>query len=143
MAEFSKKSKENLSTAHEDLQEIFNIVVKQRDCMILQGHRSSADQQKAFDEGRSKAPPGKSPHNSCPSYAVDAAPYPLPDWNSKDPKVQAAVLKEFRDFSIYVKGVAAGLGVELTWGGDFKSLYDGPHFELTNWKAMKQKANQK
>lgn len=141
MPEFSKKSRDLLATAHEDLQEIFGIVVKHKDCIILQGFRSAEAQQAAFDSGKSKAPPGKSPHNSSPSYAIDAAPYPIPDWNNPDPKVQAQVLKEFREFAIFVKGVAAGLGVDLTWGGDFKSFPDSPHFELTEWKAMKQAAS--
>lgn len=33
-----------------------------------------------------------------------------------------------------MKQAAAELGVSITWGGDWKSFKDGPHFEL-NWKA--------
>jgi len=133
---FSKRSQTVLSTLHEDLQDICNIVIQHRDCTLLEGTRDVAAQQKAFDEGKSKARPGKSPHNFTPSFAVDIAPYPIPDWNNPDPEVKKKVQEDFLNFATFVKGVAAGLGVGLTWGGDFKSFYDGPHFELTNWLAL-------
>lgn len=34
----------------------------------------------------------------------------------------------------HIKATATRLGIAITWGGDWKSLRDGPHFEL-NWKA--------
>lgn len=139
MPKFSKRSLDVLATLHEDLQDICNVVIKHRDVVLLEGTRSPAAQQKAFDEGKSKARPGQSPHNYSPSFAFDMAPFPIPDWNNPSPAVQAKVKAEFEDMALFVKGVAAGLGIAITWGGDFKSFSDSPHFELTDWVSRKSK----
>jgi peptidoglycan L-alanyl-D-glutamate endopeptidase CwlK len=34
------------------------------------------------------------------------------------------------DFAIVMKQAAKDEGVVIRWGGDFKSFFDGPHFEL-------------
>ena len=54
------------------------------------------------------------------SEAVDIAPYPI-DW--KD-------LNRFRKLSEHIKKKAVQLGIPITWGGDWKSLVDMPHYEL-------------
>lgn len=32
--------------------------------------------------------------------------------------------------AVHIKAVAKKLGIAIVWGGDWKSLRDGPHFEL-------------
>ena len=54
------------------------------------------------------------------SLAVDALPYPI-DWNDK---------KGHEDFARAVKVTAKHYGINIAWGGDFKSFSDRPHFEL-------------
>ncbi len=136
MASYGKRSAERLATSHKDLQVIFNEVVIGFDCSILCGHRNEADQNAAFSEGRSKVkwPTGK--HNSTPSQAIDAAPYPI-DW--KD-------INRFYMFGGYVLATADRLYREgkiahrLRWGGDWdldtevndQRFNDLPHFELIN-----------
>lgn len=123
MNKFSQNSLDKLSTCHPDLQLLFNEVIKKHDCMIICGHRNKADQDQAYKTKHSKTPWPESAHNSLPSWAADVIPYPLSDWNDK---------LLFKTFSDIVKETAKELGIEIMWGGDFKSFYDGPHYELVH-----------
>lgn len=128
MPKFSKVSQDRLKTCDQRLQDLFNEVIKNYDCSIICGHRGQADQDKAYNEGKSKIkwPNGK--HNSNPSRAVDVAPYPI-DWNDT---------KRFYHFAGYVKATADQMGIKIRWGGDWdsdndfkdNSFNDTPHFEL-------------
>lgn len=120
MPAFSKKSYDRLMTCDKRLQTLFLAVVKEYDCMVLCGHRSEEDQNKAVAGGFSKTQFPKSKHNSLPSKAVDVAPYPL-DWNNK---------QAFIDLAKFVLKKADELGIKIKWGGDFKKFFDGPHYEL-------------
>jgi peptidoglycan L-alanyl-D-glutamate endopeptidase CwlK len=128
MPSFGKRSRANLDTAHESLQKLFDEVVKEYDCAVIEGHRNQERQDRLFFEGKSKLkfPNGK--HNKVPSLAVDVVPYPI-DWSDK---------VRFYHFAGYVKGVASQLGIKVRWGGDWDSdndlndqtFFDLPHFEL-------------
>ena len=128
MAKFGKTSKKRLETAHPQLQEIFNEVVKVIDCSVLEGHRGEELQNKYFNEGKSKVkfPDGR--HNKLPSLAVDVTPYPV-DWNDRERQTL---------FAGYVLGVASQMGLNVRWGGDWNKDFsvadnrfdDFPHFEL-------------
>ena len=128
MANFSNKSIGKLTTAEDDLQRLFQKVVEKYDCTILCGHRTKEEQEKAFNSGHSKVKYPNSRHNSVPSKAVDAAPYPI-DWNDLD---------RFYHFAGYVRGIAESLGINIRWGGDWngnfdlkdQNFYDLPHFEV-------------
>ena len=122
MPSFSQQSLERLSTCDQRLQDLFNEVIKYRDCTILCGHRGREDQEKALASGNSKAAYGQSKHNYVPSCAVDAMPYPI-NWED---------LNGLREFAGFVQGVAATMGLEVRWGGNFKGFFDGPHYELTD-----------
>lgn len=120
MPSFSGRSLLNLSTCDERLQRLFLEVVKHRDCTIICGHRTKDDQDKAVAEGKSKAPWPTSNHNKSPSMAVDVMPYPI-DWNDREGLLR---------FSEFVKGLAIGMEISVRWGGDFKTFFDGPHWEI-------------
>lgn len=32
--------------------------------------------------------------------------------------------------AVHIKSVAASLGIKIVWGGDWRTLRDGPHYEL-------------
>ena len=121
MPNYSEQSLAKLSTCHEDLRKIFNEVIKVMDVTILEGHRTQDKQQKAFEEGKSRAMWPMSKHNKYPSNAVDVAPYPI-DWDDRERFFRLAGL---------VQGIASQMGIEVNWGGDW-SFFDGPHFELKN-----------
>ena len=128
MPKFGRKSRTRLATCDTELQNLFSEVVKYFDCSILIGHRGEEDQNKAFDEERSKVRWPKGKHNSKPSTAVDVAPYPI-NWEDRE---------RFIYFGGFVKGCAFHMGIPLRWGGDWDndtSLSDNKfddlvHFEL-------------
>ena len=96
MPRFGKTSKKRLATCDDGLQNLFYEVVRHFDCSVIIGHRGERDQNKAFDEGKSKVRYPKGKHNSNPSTAVDVAPYPI-DWEDRE---------RFIYFAGFVKGVA-------------------------------------
>ena len=128
MAKFGNKSKKNLSTCHEDLQKVFNEVIKYVDCSVLEGHRDERTQDRLFEEGKTKVRYPMGRHNSSPSRAVDVVPYPI-DWKDRE---------RFHLFAGFVLGVARRMGITLRWGGDWNMNFevddnnfdDFPHFEL-------------
>lgn len=90
---------------------------------IVRGERQ---QQQAFDGGFSKAQFGKSPHNfGC---AVDIV-HGVLAWglDKKAWEIVGHIGKE----------VAQSKGIHIVWGGDFKSLWDPAHWELRDWKDLK------
>jgi len=135
MAKFGRRSKSNLISCDDDLQRLFNEVVKHYDCSVLCGHRGEAEQNKAYYAGRSKLKYPRSKHNAFPSNAVDVAPYYA---NSKD-KIPWDDKDKFILFGGFVLGMAKSMGINIRWGGDWKSnmemgskFFDGPHFELVD-----------
>jgi peptidoglycan L-alanyl-D-glutamate endopeptidase CwlK len=96
------------------------VAIREFDFSIVCGHREEEAQERAFDEGTSRAHWGESPHNSIPSRAWDAVPWP----------------SQYGDLALqyrlghYILGVAAALEIPLKWGGDFTTFLDLPHFEL-------------
>lgn len=120
MPEFGKTSRARLETCHPDLQRLFNEVIKEMDCSIICGHRGKVDQDEAFRLGNSKVTWPRSKHNSTPSNAVDAVPYPI-DWKNFD---------RFNQMAVIVKRKAEELGIKIVWGGDWKTFKDLPHWEL-------------
>ena len=132
MPNFSNISSMRLKTCDHRLQDVFNEVVRTWDCSIICGHRSEEDQNKAYNEGRSKLKYPHSRHNGNPSKAVDVVPYYAGkgiDWND-------AI--GFAYFAGYVKRVGYDMGVNIRWGGDWdgdhrnkdQSFNDFPHFEI-------------
>ena len=137
MYKFSKRSRDNLSTASTNLQKLFNEVIKEVDCTVICGHRSPEEQFELFKKGRenknfkwvvvdkSKVVTNidgrakKSNHNYLPSRAVDVVPYPL-DWND---------IAAFKKLGEVVKRKAKELGIKISWGGDWQTLKDYPHYE--------------
>lgn len=118
---FSNKSLEKLYKCHPFLVELMLDAIRtsKDDFSIICGFRSDEDQQKAYDEGNSKAKPGQSKHNRQPSAAVDIAPYPI-DWDDIDAFVRLGK---------HVKECANFLGLNIIWGGDW-TMRDYGHFEL-------------
>ena len=130
MPRFGSKSKQRLATCHEDLQEIFEEIIKHFDCSVLCGHRGEKDQDKAVATGNSKVSWPNGRHNKKPSIAVDVCPYPV-DWDDRE---------RMTYFAGMVMGIAKAKGIGLRWGGDWNQntdledngFDDLPHFELTN-----------
>ena len=90
------------------------------DIGVTCGHRDKIDQAKAVREGNSKVTFPDSEHNDYPSNAMDLIPPPY-NYESREP---------FFEMAGIVKAAAHRLGIEIRWGGNFKTFFDGPHFEL-------------
>ena len=132
MAKFGSRSKARLATCDEDLQELFEEVVRIFDCTVLCGHRGKKEQMEAYNSGNSNAKYPKGRHNKMPSMAVDVMRYPV---NREDLERQTL-------FAGFVLGIAKQMGIDLIWGndwdGDFDTkdtgLKDYPHFEVKEKK---------
>jgi len=130
MAKFSALSNEQLNTCDEKISRVFREVVKVFDCKIIEGHRNQTKQHLAFTQGKSQLdwPHGK--HNSFPSRAVDAMPYPV-DWND---------IKRICYFAGFVMSTALTMGIKLRWGHDWdgdtdlndQTFNDSCHYELVD-----------
>ena len=128
MPKFGSSSRRRLATCHEDLQEIFEEVVKIFDCSVLCGHRGEEAQNEAYEKGNSKVKFPNGRHNAIISNAVDVTPYPV-DWKDRERQTL---------FAGFVLGVARGMGINLRWGGDWDQDWqvmdnkfdDFPHFEI-------------
>ena len=128
MPSFSEFSKKNLSEAHPDLQKLFNEVIEHYDCRVIEGNRSEEEQNRLYEQEKSKVQYPNSKHNQSPSLAVDVVPCPI-DWND---------IERFRHFSGFVQGMATSMNIKIRWGGDWDSdrsfkdqkFHDLPHFEL-------------
>lgn len=128
MPRFGSRSKKNLKTCHEDLQDLFNEVIKHVDCSVIEGHRNRLRQDKLFDEGKTKVKYPNGRHNATPSNAADVVPYPI-DWSDRE---------RFHLFAGFVLGIAKSMEINIRWGGDWNMNFevddnqfdDFPHFEL-------------
>ena len=106
-------------------------MIKFFDCTVIQGHRGKEEQNKYFDEGKSKVKYPNGRHNANPSNAVDVVPYPI-DWKDTD---------RMYYFAGFVKGIAYKMGIPIRWGGDWNdntevkdtNFKDLPHFELRDY----------
>lgn len=130
MPSFGKTSRERLDTCDRRLIELMEDVVAVYDCAIITGHRGEAEQMRKYTRGLSQVrwPDGK--HNTSPSKAVDAAPWPI-DWDDRERFVHFAGAVEF---------AARKRGLRIRWGGDWdkdgtgldNNFDDLCHFEIVD-----------
>ena len=126
MPRFSASSQSKLTSCDLQLVVLFNKVIENFDCTVIEGHRSEQRQLVLYNEGKTRVKHSK--HNFNPSLAVDVAPYPI-NWNDTN---------RFYMFGGYVLGIADDLGIGIRWGGDWdgdrdihdQSFMDLVHFEL-------------
>ena len=122
MFKFGNKSKEKLSECDTRLQKLCEKMLERSDfdMTITCGHRNKEEQEKAFDEGKSKAHFGQSKHNFYPSKAVDICPYPI-CWELTDIRWHKMVALAYDTARI--------LNIKIRCGAFF-SFKDYPHIEL-------------
>lgn len=128
MPKFGSRSRKNLATCHEDLQDLFNEVIKHVDCSVICGHRNKQEQNEAFEKKRTKVKYPNGRHNAKPSMAADVVPYPI-DWDDRE---------RFHLFAGFVLGIAQSMEINIRWGGDWNKNFevddnnfdDLPHFEI-------------
>ena len=140
MAKFSQRSLNNLEGVHPDLVRLMEaaIVDTPVDFTIVEGVRTEARQKELYAQGRTKPGPrvtnadgvthksNHQPHADGYGHAVDVYPYYNGSVRVDEPYVDNMLTQ----LAGHVKNVARNLGIKLTWGGDWKSPYDPPHFEV-------------
>lgn len=116
----SPRSEKNLVGVHDKLQAVVRLAatITEVDFIITEGLRTLERQKELFAKGASQTMNSK----HLTGHAVDLA---------------AVIGSEARwDWPLYhklakaMKQAAADLGVKITWGGDWRSFKDGPHFEI-------------
>lgn len=120
MYKLSKRSLSKLEGVHPDLVRVVKraIELTEQDFSVTEGLRSYKRQKKLYSTGKSTTMNSR----HLTGHAVDLAPYPLSwEWEFFYPMADA------------MKAAAKELGVDLEWGGDWKTFKDGPHFQLS-WK---------
>jgi peptidoglycan L-alanyl-D-glutamate endopeptidase CwlK len=138
MPRFSQLSAQRLSTCHQDLQTLFNEVIKYFDCTVTEGHRGREAQEAAFRAGASTKHFPDGNHNSIPSRAVDVYPHPIDLKNTN----------RFYWFAGYVMGTAKQLKLAgqiqceircgADWDGD-KDINDQRLNNLVHFEVIEPK----
>ena len=126
----SAASQRRLDGAHPLLRQLFTAVAADVPIAILDSQRGRAAQEQAFALGHSRAHFGQSAHNWQPALALDVVPFPI-DWND---------LSRFRALGALVKAKAIAFGIPIVWGGDWPTLQDMPHYELSPWREFARQA---
>jgi len=116
----SEKSLKRLEGVHPDLVRVVKraIEITPVDFVVIEGLRTKQRQAYLLDAGKSRTM--NSYHLT--GHAVDIAPI-------VDGKVSWE-WKFFHPMADAMKKAADELGVELTWGGSWKTFPDGPHFQI-------------
>lgn len=116
----SQKSKDNLKGVDERLVKVVELALTLSDVdfSVLEGIRSPARQRMLVAEGKSQTL--KSKHLT--GHAVDLGAFVNGgiSWEKK----------HYYEISDAMKEASKQLEIPIRWGGDFKSFFDGPHFEL-------------
>lgn len=138
--QFGARSLQNLQGVHPNLQKVLKEAIKTSpvDFTVTEGVRTAKRQAELYAQGRTK--PGqrvtnvngttsKSNHQvkyDGYGHAVDLYPFFLGQVqvHHKD------TIKNLEKIAIHIKATAKCLGIPITWGGDWKSPFDPPHFEL-------------
>ena len=114
----------NLRGVHPDLVRVVKraISISKIDFTVIEGRRTVARQKELFAKGATKTMRSRHIHG----FAVDIVPY-----------VGGSIRWDwplFDHIEIAMKEAARLEYVPITWGGDWKSFKDGPHWELPHAK---------
>tara|TARA_R110001632_G_scaffold2379_1_gene10565 strand:- start:163 stop:513 length:351 start_codon:yes stop_codon:yes gene_type:complete len=109
---------QSLSGVHPDLVAVVKlaITITEQDFTVIEGIRNINRQRELVKKGASTTMNSR----HITGHAVDMVPWPV-DWND---------LERFEIMSEAMKAAAEELEIPIVWGGDWKSFYDAPHFEL-------------
>jgi hypothetical protein len=104
-----------------------------RDC-----ERGKAEQNAAVSRGASNTRWPTSAHNvldpAVGAMAVDIAPLDASQANN---------LAAYEEQARLVQGIAERNGITIDWGGDWKSLVDGPHLEIDGYRTVREQLSER
>jgi len=113
-----KRSTDNLNGVHPDLVRVVKraLELSEVDFTVIEGLRTKERQAELLKQGFTRTMNSR----HIVGQAVDIVPLPV-DWNNK---------ARFGLVAAAMKKAAAELGVKITWGGDFKTFVDLPHYQI-------------
>lgn len=116
----SKKSKEKMEGIDMRLVRLVEQAINETeiDFTVLEGLRTPERQQQLVNDGFSQTM--KSKHLTGHAVDLGAIVDGKLSWDKK----------HYPAIAVAMKKAAADQNVNIRWGGDFKSFFDGPHFEL-------------
>lgn len=118
---FGKRSEDRLVGVHPDLVRVVRraLELSSRDLTIGEGLRTIERQREMVRKGQSQTMNSR----HLTGHAVDI-------WPLDDKGAVSWDWKYYYPLADAMKKAAAELGVPIEWGGDWKTLKDGPHFQL-------------
>lgn len=125
---FGQRSLKRLEGVHPDLVKVMKLAISRTplDFTVLEGVRTLAQQKKYYKAGATRTMNSR----HLTGHAVDVAPLiggkVRWDWPL------------YHQLAKIIKQCAKELNVPITWGGDWKSFKDGPHWELP-WNKYPKK----
>ena len=122
------RSEKNLRGVHPDLVRVVRACADACPVAftITEGLRTKERQKVLFDKGASKTMNSR----HITGHAVDVA--AMIDFDGDGDLEIRWDWPLYQRIAGHMKDAAFQLGVPITWGGDWSSLKDGPHFELTH-----------
>ena len=116
------RSLQSLSGVNPDMVAVVKraIELTEVDFTVIEGIRHINRQRELLKAGKSTTLNSR----HITGHAVDMVPYPV-DWED---------LERFDQMAKAMKAAAEELDISIVWGGDWKSFYDAPHFELDRKK---------
>lgn len=133
MYKLGNKSKQRLEGVHPDLVLVVEraIQITDIDFIVLEGLRTIKRQRQLVAAGASKTL--NSRHITGHAVDLGALVEGKIDWS----------WPLYDQIAIGMKQAAEELGIEIEWGGDWKSFRDGPHFQLPHklYKIQNDKKN--
>ncbi len=158
MPYFGKTSKEKRNTCIPELIQVLDESIKTFDFSIVYGYRYEEEQMRAYNKGYSKAKWLESPHNYYPSFAFDIVPYYKDTPHIRYPNIDVItdkknIIKYSKELAMFyiMSTIVIMTGKQLNinirggfnWNQDWNimdnSFDDLGHFELCNWKQLKEK----
>lgn len=126
------RDRDRLRGVHPDLIQMVEKAREKVTFFVGEGLRSRARQAELLAQGFTRTMNSR----HLTGHAVDLIP-----WTDKDQDGQVDQDeidwrdgRSFKAVADAMKEAAAELGLQVEWGGDWKSFYDGPHFQLP-WAA--------
>lgn len=122
----SPRDHARMQGVHPDLIRVVELARTRAEFFVIQGLRTREEQARKVAEGKSRTMHSR----HLTGHAVDLA-----VWNDDgDGVVEPDELswkgEYYRPLADAMKSAARELGVPIIWGGDWRSFFDGPHFEL-------------
>lgn len=124
-----ERSAKRLHGLHPDLVKVVKlaITISEQDFSVGEGLRSVERQRILLNKGKSTTMNSR----HLTGHAVDLLPYPFDGDVDEDGIPNIEDWDQYYPIADAMKTAAEQLGVDLEWGGDWKSFKDGPHFQLS------------